>query len=88
MIIMLLGRNAVGLLFGKMVAVLWSQKKYEAAIQLEELWNELALTCSFYLYCAYPANVFLDGLTLVPYAEICAQHSHMISAFEDLRSPT
>jgi len=35
-------------------AVLWSQKKYEAAIQL---------------------------------AEICAQHSHMISAFEDLRSP-
>jgi hypothetical protein len=68
--------------FGEMVAVLWAQKKYEAAIRLEELWNELALTCSFYLYCAYPANVFREGMTLVPYAEICAQHSHVVSVFE------
>jgi hypothetical protein len=73
--------------FGEMVAVLWAQKKYEAAIRLEELWNKLALTCSFYLYCAYPANVFRDGLTLVPYAEICAQHSHVVSAFEAFAVP-
>jgi DNA-binding NarL/FixJ family response regulator len=73
--------------FGEMVAVLWAQKKYEAAIRLEELWNELALTSSFYLYCAYPANAFRDGFTLVPCAEICAQHSHVVSVFEDLRSP-
>jgi DNA-binding NarL/FixJ family response regulator len=73
--------------FGEMVAVLWAQKKYEAAVRLEELWNELALTSSFYLCCAYPANTFRDGLTLVRYAEICAQHSHVVSAFEDLRSP-
>jgi hypothetical protein len=73
--------------FGEMVAVLWAQKKYEAAIQLEELWNELALTSSFYLCCAYPANAFRDELTLFPYAEICAQHSQVVSAFEDLRSP-
>ena len=73
--------------FGEMVAVLWAQKKYEAAIRLEELWNELALTCSFYNYCAYPANVFRDALTLVPYAEICAQHSHVVSAFEAFAVP-
>ena len=73
--------------FGEMVAVLWAQKKYEAAIRLGELWNELALTSSFYLCCAYPANAFRDGLSLVPYAEICAQHCHVVSAFGDLRSP-
>jgi hypothetical protein len=68
--------------FGEMVAVLWAQQKYDAAIRLEELWNELALTCSFYLCCAYPANAFRDGLTLVLYAEICGQHSNVVSAFE------
>jgi hypothetical protein len=67
--------------FGEMVAVLWARKKYDAAIRIEELWNELALTCSFYLCCAYPANGFRDGLALVPYAEICAQHSEVVSAF-------
>lgn len=74
--------------FGEMVAVLWEQKKYEAAIRLEELWNELGLTSSFYLCCAYPANTFRDGMTLFHNAEICAQHSHVVSAFGDLRSPT
>jgi len=73
--------------FGEMVAVLWAQKKYEAAIRLEELWNELAVTCSFHLCCAYPANVFRDGLTLVPYAEICAEHSHVVSSFEAFAVP-
>ena len=52
--------------FGERVAVLWAQKKYDAAIRLEELWNEFVLTCSFYLFCAYPANVFRNGSTLVP----------------------
>lgn len=73
--------------FGEMVAVLWAEKKYDAAIRLEELWNELGLTSSFYLCCAYPANIFRDGLTLFPYADICAQHSHVVSAFGDLLSP-
>ena len=79
------GREVV--VFGEMVAVLWAQKNYDAAIRLEKLWNELGLTSSFYLCCAYPENIFRDGLTLVPYAEICAQHSHVVSAFGELRSP-
>ena len=77
----------VVVVLGEMVAVLWAQKKYEAAIRLEELWNELASTSSFYLCCAYPANAFRDDLTLFPYTEICAQHSQVVSAFEDLRNP-
>jgi hypothetical protein len=34
--------------FGGMVGMLGAQKKYDAAIRLEQLWNELALTCSFF----------------------------------------
>ena len=64
--------------FGEMVAVLWEQKKYEAAIQLEQLWNELATTCSFYLCCAYPARAFRESLTDGTYAKICAQHSGVV----------
>jgi CheY-like chemotaxis protein len=74
-------RNGV-VVFGEMVSLLFAQQKYDDAIRLEELWNELALTCSFYLCCAYPANALRDGLTLVPYAEICAQHSKVVSRFE------
>ena len=73
-------KNKRLVVFGEMVAVLWAQKKHDAAIRLEELWNELAETCSFYLCCAYPASAFRekkDG----PYAAICAQHTDVVSAF-------
>jgi len=44
--------------FGEMVALLWAEGKYEAAIQLEKLWNEIAKTYSFSLHCAYPMQGF------------------------------
>lgn len=62
--------------FGEMVAVLWAERRYQAAIDLERLWNELAKTHEFYLRCAYPANGF-EGDMKVPYATICAEHSHV-----------
>jgi MEDS: MEthanogen/methylotroph, DcmR Sensory domain len=74
------------IVFGEMVAVLWAQQQYDVAIRLEELWNELALTCSFYLCCAYPTSAF-RGLTGGPYAKICAQHSQVVSAFGAFASP-
>ena len=39
--------------FGEMVALLWSEGNQAAAIRLEELWNELALSQTFCLFCAY-----------------------------------
>jgi hypothetical protein len=74
-------KNRRVFVFGEMVAVLWARKEYDATIRLEELWNELALTCSFYLCCAYPANGFRGTLKGAPYARICAQHSDVVSAF-------
>ena len=50
--------------FGEMVALLWAQGKRDAALRLEELWNDLAKRMSFALVCAYPLNSFstaLDG---------------------------
>jgi hypothetical protein len=67
--------------FGEMVAVLWARKNYEAANRLEQLWNELAQTCSFKLCCAYPASAFPERSSSA-YGTICALHSDVVSAFE------
>jgi len=40
--------------FGEMVAVLWERDQREAAIELEELWNELLGHHPFSLMCGYP----------------------------------
>ena len=44
--------------FGEMVALLCAEGRPEAAIRLEELWNDLAKTLSFSLLCAYPLAAF------------------------------
>jgi DNA-binding NarL/FixJ family response regulator len=74
-------KNRAVVVFGEMVAVLWAQKKYEAAVRLEELWNELKLTHSFYLCCAYPASLFHGQSNEESYATICAKHSNVVSRF-------
>jgi hypothetical protein len=65
--------------FGEIVAVLGEQKRYDAVIRLEQLWNELALTHPLYLCCAYPANLFQEQPKGEPYASICAEHSDVVS---------
>jgi uroporphyrinogen-III synthase len=64
--------------FGEMVALLWAEKKFEAAIRLEQLWNELSKTHFFYLRCAYPVSGFQGKLKGEPYAAVCAEHSTVI----------
>src|SRR3989449_1797513 len=61
--------------FGEMVALLCAEGRIEAAIRLEELWNDLAKTLSFSLLCAYPLAAFrgqAHGATLL---RICGAHS-------------
>lgn len=64
--------------FGEMVAELWAEKKLNAALQLEELWNELGKNHSFYLRCAYPATSFQDENSHW-YSAVCSKHSGVIS---------
>ena len=44
--------------YGEMVALLWAQGRQQAAIDLEELWNELLGHHPFSLMCGYP----IEGL--------------------------
>src|SRR5262249_46498317 len=44
--------------FGEMVALLTEQGNFAAAVQLEELWNDLRRKHEFGLFCAYPLSSF------------------------------
>lgn len=66
--------------FGEMVALLWAEGKPDAAIYLEQLWNELAHTHSFSLRCAYPMTAFHREEDSVHFVKICLEHSDVIPA--------
>jgi len=63
-----------------MVALLWAEGKPEAAIRLEELWDDLAQTHSFDLRCAYPIGSFYRTGDAEHLAKICAVHTSVIPA--------
>jgi len=64
--------------FGEMVALLWAEGKHEAAICLEQLWNDLARTHSFTLRCGYPMAGFSEEGDAELIQKVCAEHSHVI----------
>jgi signal transduction histidine kinase len=66
--------------FGEMVALLWDEGKYDAAIQLEQLWNELQKSHSFSLFCAYPISGFGGEQFVEPALNVCSAHSRVIPA--------
>jgi PAS domain S-box-containing protein len=66
--------------FGEMVALLWADGNRDAAIRLEELWNELGKVHRFALFCAYPMNGFYDARDAGPLVGVCACHSRVIPA--------
>ncbi len=67
-------------IFGEMVALLWADVNRAAAIRLEELWNDLARTHSFSLFCAYSMQGFGGEGYEEEFTEICQQHSKVIPA--------
>jgi hypothetical protein len=72
------GGNSRVVAFGEMVSLLWAQGKREAAIYLEQLWNDLAKTHSFSLRCAYPIGSFGSEADSEPFLKVCAEHSSVI----------
>ena len=66
--------------FGEMVALLLKDGKQSAAIQLEELWNELQRRQSFALFCAYPMSECADEGHAEHFRGVCSAHSHVIPA--------
>jgi signal transduction histidine kinase len=65
-------------LFGEMVALLWSEGNIDAAIKLEQLWNDLAHFHAFHLHCAYPMKAFDQDGHAQAFLKICAEHSDVV----------
>lgn len=64
--------------FGEMVAILWEDGKPEAAIHLEQLWNELAGLYSFELLCAYPIGLFSHHTDDAQISRVFGQHLKVV----------
>ncbi|HEX6062327.1 MAG TPA: ATP-binding protein [Candidatus Limnocylindria bacterium] len=72
--------------FGEMVALLWAEGRRDAAIRLEELWNDLAKSHSFALLCAYPIAAFGAHADGAAFASVSERHGEVLptEAFTDL----
>lgn len=67
-------------IFGEMVALLWAEGNCDAAIHLEELWNNLGKIHPFSLFCAYTLNGFNGEEFAERLGHVCAGHSRVIPA--------
>ena len=64
--------------YGEMVNLLWERGKTEAAVSLEEFWNDLFRTHPFSLFCAYSFSNIADEIAVNKIKGICKAHSHFI----------
>lgn len=64
--------------YGEMVDLLWKEGNTEGAIQLEEMWNDLATTHSFSLLCAYSMGNFYKEAQSADFKRICHSHASVI----------
>jgi DcmR-like sensory protein len=69
--------------FGEMVALLWKEGNAQGAVRLEELWNGLAKTLTFTLFCAYPLESISRETYGTKLLEVCAEHSEVITGEEE-----
>jgi len=65
-------------LYGEMVQVLWRRGHHEAALELEDFWNDLARTRPFALLCAYAMSEFADASCTTAFERICTGHTRVI----------
>jgi len=62
--------------FGEMVDILWRRGEHDAALALEDLWNELARTRAFALLCGYCLDIFDVDVQREALPAIFAAHTH------------
>ncbi len=71
--------------YSEMLNLLWQEGKQEAAIRLEEYWNELARLFPFSLFCGYMLDVHDDRAYNGRLEEIGRTHSDILETSEDER---
>ncbi|MDP9091881.1 MAG: MEDS domain-containing protein [Actinomycetota bacterium] len=76
-----IGRGRPVHVFGEMVALMWQAGHVNAAIELEQMWNELAERLPFTLYCAYSTQTASDEAHRDAMLEVCRLHSAVVGAF-------
>ncbi len=65
---------------GECAPLLWAQGKAEAAIRVEQLWDEIARTYDVDILCGYPSKGFQHEEDRHILRRICAEHSAAYSA--------
>ena len=60
---------------GECAPILWAQGKADAAIRLEELWNEIAGTYDVDILCGYPLESLRHEEDSYTFRRICEEHS-------------
>ena len=55
--------------------LLWAEGNADAAIQLEQLWGQLATACEVYSLCGYALSSFHGGEDEHVFQSICVEHS-------------
>jgi PAS domain S-box-containing protein len=66
--------------FGEMVALLWANGNRQAAVRLEEMWNDFMKTHVLSLCCAYPIHSFGSDADASLFMKVCAQHTPVLPA--------
>ena len=68
--------------FGEMVALLWAEGNSRAALELEDMWNELLGHHPFSLLCAYSLDVLGKPASLQTVVDIAKLHGKVIGTVE------
>ena len=69
--------------FGEMVDLLWKDGNTQGALQLEQLWNDLADRYSYSLLCGYSVENVLVAGGVDGFRHICSQHGHALPLDHD-----
>jgi len=72
------GGDAKLRIYGEMVDVLWRDGNAEAALRLEDLWNDIEKEIPFSLLCAYSLDRFFGECEAAGFESICRRHDQVM----------
>jgi signal transduction histidine kinase/CheY-like chemotaxis protein len=72
--------NTTARTYGEMVDLLWQDQNGDAALQLEDLWNELVRAYPFTLLCSYALGDVNKEGHAGRFQDVCRVHTHVIPA--------
>jgi DcmR-like sensory protein len=70
-------------IYSELSGTLWRDGNVDGAIRLEELWNTLAVSHPFSLYCGYTMDTHREESYAPPLEELGRAHSDILSTPED-----